>query len=362
MRKLQNSTITVVAGAVALLSASISSVQAQSLMRESPSGVPGVTVVTPPPRALDMRGASETTLKQYGVPPRPNATAAPGAYAKWMNAVGNIQNREPATANSTNLRNGSARGLAPATTPARNNGYAGTSENWSGTVVTGGTLSTVQAVIGEFTVPKAQQAMNTCAASWAYSSLWPGIDGYGSSDVLQGGAEVDAYCSGGITDTFYSAWVEWFPDTSTRVSSPVIAPGDLLFVEVWSVSPIEGYVFFFNYSTNISAQYHLTAPSGTSLKGSSVEWIVERPSLGTTLATLTNYVHSAWPYGMAWNYAVANPTYYYQGADPQIGNLTTLTMLDETGTGISSATIENSDFLWFENYGSSCKLSTAPPC
>jgi Peptidase A4 family len=61
--------------------------------------------------------------------------------------------------------------------------------------------------------------------------------GPGGSDVLQAGAEVDAYCNGGSTSSFYSAWIEWFPNGSTRVSSPAIHPGDLVFVEVWSTTP-----------------------------------------------------------------------------------------------------------------------------
>jgi Peptidase A4 family len=94
-----------------------------------------------------------------------------------------------------------------------------------------------------FVVPAAHQAFGACTGGWGYSSLWPGIDGNGGaggSDVLQAGVEVDAYCNGGRTSSFYSAWIEWFPNGSTRVSSPAIHPGDLVFVEVWSTTPQEG--------------------------------------------------------------------------------------------------------------------------
>jgi Peptidase A4 family len=77
-------------------------------------------------------------------------------------------------------------------------------------------------------VPAAHQAFGACTGGWGYSSLWPGIDGNGGaggSDVLQAGVEVDAYCNGGRTSSFYSAWIEWFPNGSTRVSSPAIHPG-----------------------------------------------------------------------------------------------------------------------------------------
>ena len=87
--------------------------------------------------------------------------------------------------------------------------------------------------------------------------------------------------------------------------------------------------------------------------GNSVEWIVERPTIGGSLATLTNYIDSAWPYGIAWSYQAANPNYQFQGQTPVAGTLNEITMLDKNGNGISSATIENSDFLWFRDFGSS---------
>jgi hypothetical protein len=140
----------------------------------------------------------------------------------------------------------SAAYASPAGVPS--NGIASTtSSNWSGDAVYNpANPFAVEAIIGEFVVPTAHQAFGACTGAWDYSSQWPGIDGYGSSDVLQAGVEVDAYCSGGTTTTgFYSAWIEWYPNASTRVSSPAIHPGDLVFVEVWNTSPTQGYAYFF---------------------------------------------------------------------------------------------------------------------
>jgi hypothetical protein len=89
---------------------------------------------------------------------------------------------------------------------------------------------------------------------------------------------------------------------------------------------------------------------------------VERPGVGGSLATLTNYIDVSWPYGVAWNYTSGSPTYYYQGANPAAGTLYTITMLDNSGKGISSATIENPDFLYFQDFGSACGLASSPPC
>lgn len=118
-----------------------------------------------------------------------------------------------------------------------------------------------------------------------------------------------------------------------------------------------------NFSTLVAAQYYLTAPSGTTLVGNSVEWIVERPQVGSQLATLTNYIDVPWPLGTAWNYQAGSPTYYREGqSNPATGTQQLITMLDNNNQGISSATIENAGFLWFQDFGSACGRSGSPPC
>jgi hypothetical protein len=330
----------------------------------------GVSVVLPPPAGFDVLTASPAANEQYAIPPMPNPQLAPKAYEKWLTAVAGPQKHVPPVLTQTNISNGPVRGAGPSVPYANapktpdNSIVATSSSNWSGTsVVNNNKPFKVEAIIGEFVVPTAHQAFGSCDGGWDYSSQWPGIDGFGSNDVLQAGVEVDAYCNGGTTASFYSAWIEWFPFSETRVSSPVINPGDLIFVEVWNTSPTTGYAYFFNYSTLESAEYQLTAPSGTTLVGNSVEWIVERPGVGGGLATLTNYIDVPWPYGVAWNYKAQTPTHYYEGSNPAAPNtLHVITMLDNSRAGISSPRLENSDFLWFQNYGSSCGRSGAPPC
>lgn len=347
--------------------------EAQSVVGQTATKVPGVGLVAPPPADFDPTTATAMVNARFAVPPAPDAAAAPRAYAAWQSAINAVQNREMPVLESTNIFHGPIKGKKPSTTQGaeaaqesvENNVVSTTSNNWSGTSVVNGTTSSVEAIIGLFVVPAAHQAFGACTGGWDYSSLWPGIDGNGGaggSDVLQAGVEVDAYCNGGNTSSFYSAWIEWFPNGSTRVSSPAIHPGDLVFVEVWSASPTQGYAYFFNYSTNVTAEYALTAPSGTSVHGSSLEWIVERPSLGSSLTTLTNYIDSPWSEGIAWNYTATSPTYYYMGNNPTVGTLEQITMNDNNGKGISSATIENLDFLWFQDFGSACGLTSAPPC
>jgi len=317
------------------------------------TNVRGVNIVVPPPPGFDPITASKSERALYAVPPEPDPTLAPYAHAIWQRTLsGFTQRQTQVEVQQTTLSNGPNRpvgGLAQ----QGNAVVSGQSVNWSGTsVVAPGTPFTEEAIIGTFAVPSAHVAIGTCSDSWVYSSIWPGIDGNGSNDVLQGGAEVDALCNNGSTETFYSAWIEWYPLPEVRVNSPAIQPGDLLFVEVWNTSPTTGYVYFADESTGVTATYSLTAPNGTSLKGNSVEWIVERPSIGDSLATLTNYIDVPWAYGVAWNYGSSNPTYHYMGKNPAVLTLQTITMVDNNGNAISVPTIENSDFLWLQDTGS----------
>jgi hypothetical protein len=327
---------------------------------------PRVEYVPPPPAGFDAATASQADLEKYHIPPAPNAATQPAAYKSWLKAVTGSAPTQTPTLTNTDISNGAV-SLPKSESPRGvwNNTVTGTSNNWSGSATTGiANPNNIEAIEEEFVVPAAHQAFGACTGGWDYSSIWPGIDGYGSNDVLQGGVEVDAYCSGSTISSYYSAWVEWYPFNETRVSSPTVSPGDLIFVEVWNVSTTSGYVYFKNYSTNVVAEYHLTAPSGTTLAGNSVEWIVERPGINGGFATLTNYIDVTATRDLAWDYNASPATYYYAYSTPSVGTLHLLTMLDNSNNGISSATGFRYDTLWFLNFGSSCGLSNSAgnPC
>ena len=344
----RNRVVQMSAAAAALFS---SATIAGPAVAQTVTATPGVTVVAPPPATFSPFAASRSASAAYAIPPAPDATKAPVAFQKWQKAMTAIQNRKATVLQPTHVANGPTRQMAAPVIVGHGVATA-TSGNWSGTAVTGGTFSSQEAIIAEYVVPTARQAFGTCTGSWSYSSQWPGIDGYGSSDVLQAGTEADAYCDSSQSGAYYSAWVEWYPYNETRVSAPAVTPGDVLFVEVWSTSTTTGYAYFYNNSTQESAEYALTAPSGTYLQSNSVEWIVERPSVNNALSTLTNYVATSWPAGYAWDYNDASPTYYFESAYPGTGTINYITMLDDAGSGISSATGENYNFLYFTNFGS----------
>jgi Peptidase A4 family len=335
-----------------------------------PTNIPGIAVVAAPPPGFDPVAASPAKRKQYAIPPMPDQAAAPAAYQRWLKAVSRPQNRASTPVLShTNIYNGPIRDknagapvqpgnnnigsiLSNGLEATSNNVVQVTSSNWSGpSIVSSGTPFALEAIAGEFVVPTAHQPFGQCTGDWVYSAQWAGIDGNNSNDVLQAGVEVDAYCNNKVTATAYSAWIEWYPFAETQVSSPAIHPGDLIYVQVWNTSSTVAYAYFYNYSTQETATYQLTAPTGTTLQGNSIEWIVERPSLGASLARLTNYIDVSWPWNVAWNYQASTPTYHYPG-DLSIAapfTLDLITMLGNGGNAISYGSPQNLGFLYFED-------------
>ncbi len=358
----------VLAGSQVVTSAHAQSAKPGPTAIAPPGVVPGqpegVAVVPPPPAGFDPTTASAEENARYEVPPAPDRQTSPQGYAAWAAAVSPTARRESPVLTKTNITHGPMRG-AGGGGPIANNALTTTSSNWSGSAAVNITNpQDVERIEADFVVPTAHQAFGACNGGWDYAAVWPGIDGFSNSDVLQGGIEADAYCNGGSTSTFYSAWVEWYPNSLTQVSSPVITPGDYLFVEVWNVSTTVGYVYFHDYSSNVTAEYKLTAPSGTTLQGNSVEWIVERPGVNGSLATLANYIAAPLTHGIAWDYTNSTKTYYYPNLSPTVGTLYYITMYDNSGNDISTGYGGAYFGLLFEDYGSACGASVnkAPPC
>ena len=310
-------------GAIALISAgsqAVTSAHAQSVTPGptaiAPPGVvngepEGVTVVPPPPAGFDPTTASAEENARSKIPPAPDAKTSPQGYAAWAAAVTSKARRESPVLTKTNISNGPMRGTG-SSAPIANNALSTTSSNWSGSAdLNISNPQNKEAIEGYFEVPTAHQAFGGCDGGWDYSFVWPGIDALHFPRRFTRRAEADAYCNGGSRSTFYSAWVEWYPFNETRVSSPAITPGDFLFVEVWNVSPTQGYVYFHDYSSNVTAEYALTPPNGTTLRGNTVEWVVERPGVGGGLATLTNYIDVPNTYGIAWDYTNSPTTYSF---------------------------------------------------
>jgi hypothetical protein len=314
-----------------------------------PLNLPGFSTHEQPPAGFDPRIATDADLDLYGFPPRPEGGEA---LATWQRAMAAGTNRVIPQLEATEIYHRpfipASRSSSEAESPASASNVS-YSSNWSGAVAFSGASSygktSFYYIFNDYVIPVARQAYGACTGSYVYSSSWVGIDGYDSSDVLQAGTESDAYCKSGTTATFYSPWIEWYPNGETRITNIPATAGDDIFVEVWNTSSTVGNAYFVNYRTGTYGSISFTAPKGTTLKGNSAEWIVERPGLSTGLATLTNYV---WE-NFNLSYALTHGSVTY---NPGSSGALQITMLDNSGSPISYPTLLSGEYLWMRDEGS----------
>ncbi len=288
--------------------------------------LPGATTIEAPPAGFDPIAASDEELAYYGFPPRPDQFTQAKAYATWFRAMKASKVRVVPTLEQTAIFHGPVKpGKVADPTAVESNPLLSTqakdtsySSNWSGYVDFSGAASygssSFYFLVNDYTVPVAQQAFGACTGGWDWGSAWNGIDGWGSPDVLQAGIEFDAYCSGSTRSSYYSAWYEWYPYGEVRIGSFPIAPGDDLFVEVWHTSSTQGYAYLVNYNNDQAVEVGFTAYPGYPLVGNSAEWVVERPAVNGSLATLTNYIMD--PFWDAYAYTESYAFFEVNGATP----------------------------------------------
>lgn len=323
------------------------------------------TIQTPQSASAFATETPSAVATSLPMPPTPDQKVAPEAYDHWQRYVatpfakGWIKSGQP-LARPSNGAFATARLMDAAPVQASAGVIRRTSGNWSGAVFHDKTQNPfkVEAIIGEFVVPTARQPLGVCDSR--HSSYWVGIDGYGSHMLLQSGLSARSECKNGVETPHYSAWIEWLPANSVPVSRPEVRPGDLMFFEVWSVTPQKGFAYIYNHTIREGSVYALTPPTPSdALQGGSVEWIVERPARDKVYEKLANYSAASMPFGVAWNYRAKTPAYYYPGAPRQSADgepsppLHILTMLDDSKKIISTPYVENDHFLFFLNSGSS---------
>lgn len=319
-----------------------------------PTNLPGIAIVAAPPAGFDALNASDEDLAAYGLPPRPDATNSPKAFASWKKAMSASKKRvTELNLVSRSMVHGPAKTAklnsnTPEAANTENTSYA---SNWSGVVVSSGASSYNDStsfywVEGEWVVPVSEEPFGVCNGLWDYSSSWVGIDGWGSSDVLQAGTESDAYCVPGVgSGTYYGAWIEWYPYGSVGIGGFPVSPGDDIYILVWNTSPTQGYVYLANLNTNQAVGFSLTAYPGHSLFGNTAEWVVERPQVYYGLAYLANYISDYFSDCYA---STFNGTLYYPG----LPSATLGDMLDNNGNVISFPTVLGPDAIWFQDAGS----------
>jgi hypothetical protein len=190
---------------------------------------PGVSFPPAPPANFNSLTASDSELKAFGFPSRPDSGKQSVAYAHWSKMAAASKTRVQPAVRQTNIRHRPARILnaakaANSSKPAATQENDAYSYNWSGSVVVDWNAPFFEVnaeVEAECVVPLVQQQPGVCTGGWQYSSHWGGFDGWGTSDVLQAGSEADAYCDSNGTAMEHGLWYEWYPYPSTFINLTV---------------------------------------------------------------------------------------------------------------------------------------------
>lgn len=141
---------------------------------------------------------------------------------------------------------------------------------------------------GRWNVPFPSGSINDSTSS----SLWVGLDGDGTKDLVQAGTESDAVnylVNGFLSVTFltFFAWTEFLPQqkTASQITNFPVSAGDEMFVEVWignagsgpDLSGAFGVFFLMNLTTGVSTSVY-TPVGSTTVLGKEAVWILERPA------------------------------------------------------------------------------------
>lgn len=321
---------------------------------ESPKLQPGASVrgALTQDEAFNL-GSDE--LAKRGYPLRPDGNQAPEAFDAWLKAVTKPSRFvAPRLVARPEIRHG----------PRITNGTENSS-NWSGFELNGGG-NIYDWVMGQWQVPTVSPESN----QHVYSALWIGLDGDGTTDLVQAGTEQE------ITDitfwginfdfTSYYGWTEFLPQQPTEQVIPnfTVAAGDLIMAQVWvgdpgsSASLSGGYGIFWVenvtraeyttiYTSRCAVSFWGVCLNWTNVGGSEAEWIMERPTLTVngqqSLPDLANY-GVAFMDSAAAHITNAGPFFMnFQGAPfQQISMFNGNDLLSD----VSAVTFDEMEFVW----------------
>lgn len=153
---------------------------------------------------------------------------------------------------------------------------ANTSYNWAGYVTMRGANEQFTSVTGTWTVPTVGAATSTEA-----DTMWVGIGGVTSGDLIQAGTQTIADSSGGIS---YEAWYETLPQTTSPLNV-TIHPGDSVTASLAQTAADEWQIVFRDNTTDASASINVAYHSSLS----SAEWIAEMPLNENLFVPLDNF-------------------------------------------------------------------------
>jgi hypothetical protein len=321
------------------------------------TNIPGVLAYGAPPSSFDPFAATNDELIRYGFPPRPTEARA---LERWRSSVTSQKRIIPELRQTNNLH-GPVRILSEAkVTP---NVILTTSPNWSGFAIvdTAGTfIGWGSQITAEYNVPIPECRLMPSGSF--HASQWVGFDGYGSPDVLQTGSSIDVNCpDNGVpgSTTTYHAWFEWYPAYEIAINNLPVRAGDLMSVSVFLSDGTRRMISIENLNTNQTVVVEVSPPSGTSLVGNSVEWIVERYTIGNQLTNLPDYLGITMRNSIFLRYPSGSGGAFlkYTPGQAPTGSIYSIQMTDNAGTPVSQAEVNSLD----RNQSSDISFISSPP-
>lgn len=187
-------------------------------------------------------------------------------------------------------------------------GHTVHSTNWSGYAVVS-KRHRISAVRGSLVVPK---VANT--APFGFSATWMGIGGYNTHDLIQAGTAQDSN-SGGLYGKQYFAWYELLPAGEHDLHNCVgdqkcrVAPGNRISVAIRQVGSNSWIIWMRN-----TGHWHWSKRVSYSSSGSSAEWILEAPSIGSAQTNLAPV--GTVQFGPSSTYTTAGASHVIAGGHP----------------------------------------------
>jgi hypothetical protein len=284
------------------------------------------------------------------LPPEPPAIEGhPRGHAAWAK-IPNMRQIKP------HLERHEGVFHAP-TSRASVSGQTATTANWSGSAVVGAANQYATAVpFMSVIVPTVHDAFGCTsnAPQQRYTAIWNGIDGFGGSTVEQAGIQIASDC----TDISNGGpFIEVYPNPEVAITNFPISPGDMVDIWTWVFQSARlTCAAWENESKQNYTTTCLTAPGPFS--ASTVEWVVERPQIGSTLATLGNYVTVpiwsalAWDTRTGWAVDIFASAAAPPSAWGSTGTPYSISMTDNNGNVISEPNARWYDTLFMYDVGS----------
>lgn len=242
-----------------------------------------------PASEVSLVDADIKTLKRLGIPIKPKGSPSSDAVRIWRNALSRRPeviapklSKRPEIRTYEGIKTGRA--------------AASLSNVWSGGVVMNQTA--MQLVFGQWVVPTVlpPASAGNADGDW-WTVAWVGIDGWGSSDVLQCGTGHHVSRRNGKISTEYFAWYEWFPDNWIQISNFTVQPGDtvsgLITYDGVDQNGVQwGTATLNNISRGKLTRVQFRSPTSsafTGFSGNCAEWVMERPQFSGVPAQVPEF-------------------------------------------------------------------------